>query len=112
MSLHGVDFSTRTATQAAKFRPHPGTCLMLGRSITFDISARTQKTLCCRLLLAIRVLALSLHSHRVSEAAAIGPRRTPQPTSSERPEAQETRAGQFPLFVARVCPSHTRRISE
>ena len=36
----------------------------------------------------------------------MGSRRTPQPTSSERPKSVEDPRGTFPLFVARVCPSY------
>lgn len=40
-------------------------------------------------------LALSVHLLALSEAVAMGQRRTPQPPSSERPRAQKTRAEYF-----------------
>ena len=46
---------------SAKFRPHLGTCLMLGRNITFDISAHSGTALLSALI-RDSALALSLHS--------------------------------------------------
>jgi hypothetical protein len=57
-------------------------------------------------------LILNLHSHELSEAAGIVPRRTPQPTSWERMLlSAATPRGTFPLFVARVCPSYSLEVS-
>jgi len=82
------------ATQRPKLRPHPGTCLMLGNSVRFDVHAHSGIASLSALILH-SALALRVHPHRLSEAAAIAARRTPQPTSSERPRAQKTRAAHF-----------------
>jgi hypothetical protein len=110
MSLQGIPFSGSPLN--AQVAPTSGhSCLMQGNSVTVDMPARSGIASLSALILP-SALALRVHSHRFSEAAAIAARRTPQPTSSERPRAQKTRAGQFPLFVARVCPSRSCRISE
>ncbi len=94
-----------------KLRPHPGThaeCL----PTRFG----------CRYLPALaNSLVIGAYSHfrigiqfamsPLNEAAAIAPRRTPQPTSSERTAERTTPARHISVLAACGCPSHTSRIS-
>jgi len=77
--------------------------------MTLDVSARP-RVVSWLSLIHLFSLGTARAIALFSEAAAIAPRRTPQPTSSERPKAQETRAGQSPLFVSSVCRSRSCRI--
>jgi hypothetical protein len=58
------------------------TCLILGNEVRLSMPVALANSFVIALI-RISGLALSLHPHRLSEAAAIGPGRTPQPTSSE-----------------------------
>jgi hypothetical protein len=85
----------RVTTQRSSCRPHPGTqaqCRAI--VVTFDIRTLRNSFVLGRYLLIGSGIARALSC--CSEAAGIWwPRRTPQPTSSERPRAYKTRAAHF-----------------